>query len=83
MAVNILYQTCTFNFRPKFNRRSSFAVSASFFGHTIALGIFGFFAENQTRGFLGFFDLNQSRLVQPLILLTMICFCNGLQRSML
>ena len=26
-------------------------VSASFFGHTIALGSFGFFAENQSRDF--------------------------------
>ena len=26
-------------------------VSASFFGHTIALGIIGFFAENQSQNF--------------------------------
>ena len=54
MSVNILYWTCTFNFRPKFDRRSSFAVSASFFGHTIALGIFGLFAENQSQEFWDF-----------------------------
>ena len=54
IAVNILYWTCTFNFRPKF----AVAVSASFFGHTIPLGNFGFFAENQSQDFLGFFDIN-------------------------
>ena len=31
------------------------AVSASFIGHTIALGIFGFFAENQSQDFFGIF----------------------------
>ena len=29
-------------------------VSASFFGHTIALGIIGFFAENQSQTFWDF-----------------------------
>ena len=29
-------------------------VSARFFGHTIALGIFGFFAENQSQDFWDF-----------------------------
>ena len=31
------------------------AVSASFFGHTIALVTFGFFAENQSQNFWDFF----------------------------
>ena len=30
------------------------AVSASFFGHTITLGIFGFFAKNQSQDFWDF-----------------------------
>ena len=59
MAVNILYRTCTFNFRPIFDRRSLSPFRASFFGHTIAIGIFGFFAENQSQDFFGFFDLNR------------------------
>ena len=54
MAVNILYRTCTFNFRPKFELALVVAVSASFFGHTIPLGIFGFFAENQSQDFWDF-----------------------------
>ena len=63
IVVNILYWTCTFNFRPKFERRSSLPFRPVFFGHTIALGIFGFFAENQSQNFLGFFDINRSYLV--------------------
>ena len=31
------------------------AVSASFFSHTIALGIIGFFGENQSQDFFGIF----------------------------
>ena len=31
------------------------AVSASFLSHTIALGIFGFFAENQSQNVFGIF----------------------------
>ena len=30
------------------------AISTSFFGHTIPLGIFGFFAENQCQDFCDF-----------------------------
>ena len=54
IAVNILYWTCTFNFRPKFELALAVAVSASFFGHSIPLGIFGFFAENQSQDFVDF-----------------------------
>ena len=54
IAVNILYWTCTFNFRPKFERQLAVAVSAIFFSHTIPLGIFGFFAENQSQDFWDF-----------------------------
>ena len=55
IAVNILYWMCTFNFRTKFEQALVVAVSASFFGHTIALGIFAFFAENQSQDFWAFF----------------------------
>ena len=60
MAVNILYRTCTFNFRPKFDRRSSSKFRKVFLAILIALGIFGFFAENQSRDFWDFFDPKNS-----------------------
>ena len=53
IAVNILYWTCTFNFSTKF-AVLAVAVSDIFFGHTIPLGIFGFFVENQSQDFWDF-----------------------------
>ena len=35
------------------------AISTSFIGHTIQLGIFAFFAENQNQDFWDFFDINR------------------------
>ena len=55
IAVNILYWTCTFNFRPKFKWGLPVAISTSFVSHTIQLGIFGFFAENQNQDVWDFF----------------------------
>ena len=42
-------------FEAKISTSLNVAVSASFIGHTVPLGIFGFFDENQCQDFWDFF----------------------------